>query len=118
MSKPIPNYDPNIRWSHHVFEITYMMWDSSITVTTRPIGGNCRGFDLFSTAIENHADQLYNEQGENPKLILKTPAKDGDGEDTLECSPDFDQDIDDWLKSLCVSVRIVSHEAEKKGGVA
>lgn len=116
-TQAIKTYDPNIRWSHHTFEITYMMWDYSITVVSNAIAGNCRGFDLFSTAIEQHADTLCDEQGEYPTLILKRPAEDGDGEDTLHCNLDFDeQDIADWLKSMCVSVRLVKHESEQKGG--
>ena len=112
-------YDPNIRRGSHRFEIIYMMWDYSITVISKPIGGNCRGFDLFSTAIESHADQLYDEQGEHPIIFLKRPAEDGDGEDYLECSPDFvEDDIGDWLKSMCVSVRLVGHENENKYEVA
>jgi hypothetical protein len=115
-NKLITFYDPNIRWSDHQFEITYMMWDYSLTVTTNPIGGNCRGFNLFSVAIEQHSDQLYGEQGKFPKIFLKKPAEDGDGEDSLECCPDFDQQIQDWLNSMCVSVRLISHEPEMKGG--
>lgn len=117
--KALHNYDPNVRWSFHTFEITYMMWDYSITVTCIPISGNCRGFDLFSTAIEQHADMLYDEQGELPMLVLKRPAEDGVGEDTLECNPDFEeQEIDDWLKSMCVSVRLVEHAPEERVGAA
>ena len=111
-------YDPNIRWGFHSFEITYMCWDYSITVVTRRIGGTCRGFDLFSTAIENHAKDLIAEQGDHPVLYLTRPAEDGDGEDSLECGTDVDVDVEDWLKSMCVSVRLVGHEPEKKQEVA
>lgn len=105
-------YDPNIRWAKHTFEITYMQWDYSHTELVE-IGGNCRGADLMPSAIATHAERLYEEMGDAAALVLTRPAEDGDGLDTLECSPD-DDDLEDWLKSMCVGVRIVRHEKEAR----
>ena len=107
----LKEYDPNIRWSKHIFEITYMQWDYVLKETVE-VGGNCKGFDLFDSAITAHADKLYKEQGDFPSLILEK----NNGEDSLStCFSDEDRgDIDDWLKSMCVSISIIGHIKEKQ----
>lgn len=97
-------YDPNIRWSKHTFEITYMQWDYKKVVTV-DVGGNCRGARLFETAIRTHFDELFEAQGEMPILILERGE-----EDTLECS--FEDEDD--LMNYCVSVRIIGFIESKK----
>lgn len=108
----LAKYDPNIRWSKHTFEITYMQWDYRHTELVE-VGGNCRGADLMLLAIAAHADKLVEQLGDSTQLVLTRPAEDGDGVDTLECWPD-DDDIEDWLKSMAVGVRIVRHEKEAR----
>ena len=107
----LKEYDPNIRWSKHTFEITYMQWDYKFTEVVE-VGGNCKGFDLFDSAISSHADKLFKEQGEFPTLILEK----NNGEDTLStCFAEEDRgDLDDWLKSMCVAIEIISHVEEMK----
>ena len=100
-------YDPNIRWATTTVEITYMYWDYSLKVQIE-VGGNCRGMSILNAAVERHAEELYDAQGEYPLLFLTKPAEDGTGEDTLECS-DEEDDIEEWLNNLCVGVEIISH---------
>lgn len=101
-------YDPNDRWGTHTVELHLMMWEQEARVTTT-IGGNCRGFSILEDALERYADQLYDEQGEQPTIILTS--KQGDEETRLHCSPE-DESIEEWLRSMCVGVRILSFEPQ------
>lgn len=105
---PIANNDPAVRWTTQTIEITYRWWDFSTTAMV-DIKGNCFGFSVMESAVSTHGDQLFEAQGEYPTLVLRRPAEDGDGEDTLECTPDGDE-IDEWLEKMCVGVRIVARE--------
>lgn len=107
----LKHYDPNISWAKHTFEITYMQWDYKLK-TTVEVGGNCKGFDLFDSAISAHADKLFKDQGDFPALILFK----NNNEDTLETSfADEDGgDLEDWLKSMCISIQIVKHVKEDR----
>ena len=98
-------YAPDLNWSTQVVRITYQQWDyiAEVDVT---IHGNCHGMTILKAAVCRHAEQLFDEQGNYPVLILKRPALDGDGEDTLECDAD-EKD----LEAMCVGVRIVSQTA-------
>lgn len=108
----LKTYDPNIRWAVHIVEITYQMWEYSTTAQVT-VTGNCKGESILQSAIGVHADEIYEQQGDNAELILRRPAEDGDGEDTLTTSPD-DDDIESWLESMCVGLKIVAHTAEVK----
>lgn len=105
-------YDPNIHWARHTVEITYMQWDYRCTVLIE-ILGNCRGATLFSSAIARHAEQLYEQSGEDAELIMTRPAEDGDGVGSLIETPD-DGHFEDWLTDLCVRCRFVKHEKESR----
>lgn len=102
-------YDPNTYWSIHTVEITYMQWDYTATefVTIR---GNCKGSFILQSAIQHHADDLYEKHGDAAELVLKRPAQDGsDGEDTLTCNPDGEHEnsLETWLEDMCVGIKIV-----------
>ena len=86
-----------------------MQWDYNLTVQV-DVCGNCKGATLFDSAIYTAFDDLCNEDEDNAQIVLKRPAKDGNGEDTLEIDL---EDVEE-LKSLCVSARIVKHEKESK----
>ena len=105
----LTNYDPNIQWARHSFELTFMQWDYSLTVQV-DVFGNCKGATLFDSAIYTAFDDLYDEDEDNAQIVLKRPAKDGNGEDTLEIDL---EDVEE-LESMCVSARIVKHEKESK----
>lgn len=107
MSAAIKNYDPNITWARHTFALTFMQWDYSLTVTAE-VGGNCRGAVLIDSAIDRAFDDLYDEDEDDAVIVLRRPAEDGNGEDTLEVTIDGT----DELKSLCVSAVLVKHEKE------
>lgn len=111
----LPTYDPNIRWAVHTVEITYQAWDYTTTAQVT-VKGNCRGMDILKSAVDNHADRLFKEQGDYPTLVLTRPGKpDADGTcelDTLETSPE-DESLEDWLEAMCLGVRIVAHVEDK-----
>ena len=107
----IDAYDPNIRWATTTVEITYMLWDYSLKIQI-DVGGKSRGMSILAGAVEQHADELFDDQGINPKLILTKPSEDGIGEDTLEGNPydnNMEGDIEEWLNSMCVCVKIITH---------
>lgn len=103
-------YDPNIRWAEHTVELTYQLWDYKATATVS-VNGNCRGFSVLHSAVSIHACELFDKEGECPTMILEMPDGAG-GVDTLETNPD--DDIDGWLESMCVGMRIVGHKEEEK----
>jgi Family of unknown function (DUF5406) len=105
----ITTYDPNIQWARHSFELVLMQWDYSLTVNV-DVCGNCKGATLFDSAVSAAFDDLYDEDEDNARIVLKRPAEDGNGgEDTLEVDL---EDIED-LEKLCVSVRITGHTNEE-----
>lgn len=113
VSPALPTYDPNIRWSKHIIEITYQQWDYRLSVEVE-IGGNLHGAEVLEYAISTHADDLFKAQGEDAVLVLRRPAADGSGdEDTLEVCAD-DGDLEDFLTDMCVGLRIVRHEREDR----
>ena len=105
----LKNYDPNITWARHTFELTFMQWDYSLTVEVE-VGGNCRGAVLIDSAIDRAFDDIYDEDEDNAVIVLTRPAEDGGGDDTLEVTIDGT----DELKSLCVSAVLVKHEKESR----
>jgi len=105
----ITNYDPNIQWARHSFELTFMQWDYSLTIEV-DVCGNCKGADLFDSAISTCFDELYDQDDDLAAIVLKRPAEDGEGEDTLEVSLYDESD----LEALCMSIKITKHEEEAK----
>lgn len=107
----ITNYDPNIVWARHSFELTFMQWDYSLTVQV-DVCGNCKGADLFGSAVSTVFDDLWDNDLRNAQIILKRPTQDADesGFDTLEC----DIENEEELEKMCVSIAIVGHVKEQK----
>ena len=103
----IENYDPNIRWSRHTYRVTLQSWDCVGTLEC-DMGGNMRGFEVMKAAVAELADNLYEQQGANPTIILTNPS----GEETLQCQPDG-EDIEKWLFAMVVGVELVKHEETK-----
>jgi len=111
----LETYDPNVRWAKHTIEITYQKWAYMLPVQVE-MGGNCRGMALISDATNIHADQLYEQQGATPTLILTAPNGD-ELEDTCDeyvRDDDEEPDINRWLDAMCVCVRFVKHEEERR----
>ena len=115
-------YDPNINWAIHTVEITYQQWDYTTTALVT-IRGSCKGHSVLHSALEVHADDLYDQHGDDVELILSRPALDGDKEaDTLECCPSEEESnsLESFLEDMCVGIRIVNvqefenHEEFKK----
>lgn len=113
----LKEYDPNIRWARHSFELTFMQWDYSLTVSV-DVCGNCKGADLFKSALSVAFEDLFDEDDGYSQIILKRPTTDADesGFDTLE----IDLEDEDDLAAICVGISIVKHEKETdspiKGG--
>lgn len=101
-------YDPNVSQSLQTVEITYQQWDYTAKVLVK-IQGNCKGFDVLDAAIFSHAQDIYEQQGEEAVLILCRAKEDGYGEDTLECSPEIEGDngVETWLEQMCIGLKIV-----------
>lgn len=99
----ITNYDPNISWALHTFELTFMQWDYSLKMTVE-VGGNCKGFNLFDGALSTAFDECYDDQDEFGTIVLQRD------EDTLEVTLD---EIED-LEAICVSIKIVGHVKEAR----
>jgi len=106
---PLQNYDPNITWSRHTFELIFMQWDYSLKIEVE-VNGNCRGATLIDSAVLTAFDDLYDMDECNAVIVLKRPAEDENGDDTLEVTIEDD----DELRSLCVSARITKHEKEDR----
>jgi len=111
MADHIKEYDPNIHWARHSFALIFMQWDYSLTIEVDVLG-NCKGASLFGDAISAVFDELWDDDEQNAKIILKRPTKDADetGFDTLEC----DIEDEDELEKMCVSIQIVGHVKEDK----
>jgi len=105
----IEAYDPNIRWSRHTFELTFMQWDYRLTMEV-DVCGNCKGSDLFGSAISTCFEELFDDDDGYSQIILKRPTQGADesGFDTLEC--DLEDEAD--LEAICVSIQIVAHVKE------
>jgi hypothetical protein len=100
-------YDPNIIWSRHTLELTFMQWDYSLNIEV-DVCGNCKGASLFGTAIAVAFEDLWDDDEQNAQIILRRPSE--DGEDTLE----VDLEDESELEKLCIAIRIVKHEKELK----
>lgn len=98
----ITKYDPNIYWSRQEVEITLMQWDYSAKFKVET-GGNVQGWDIIESAVDQLHEMLL---GENDiaSVTLTNPAG-----GTLLCQDDEEED---WVKKMIVSVVIVSQEKE------
>lgn len=105
----ITEYDPNIRWARHSFELTFMQWDYSRVIEVDVLG-NCKGATLFDSAIHTAFEECYDDDEGDALIVLSRPAEDGNGVDTLEVSLEDEDD----LGKICVGVRIVGHVKEEK----
>lgn len=108
-------YDPNISFATQMIHIKLMLWDYSNEYAVM-IKGNCKGAKVLSYAIEQLADNLYEEYGENPELTLVRPVEgdeNGEQETLITVFSDSDQNsIEDWLSRMCVELRIVEQLEE------
>ena len=107
----ITNYDPNIVWARHSFELIFMQWDYSLTVEV-DVCGNCKGATLFGSAISTVFDELYDDEESNAQIVLKRPTTDGDesGFDTLE----IDLDNESELEDICIGIKVIGHVKESR----
>lgn len=105
----LKTYDPNLATnlkSVHVLEVTFQAWDCR-AVHRAEVGGNCRGFENFETALGMIYDALpsahpLSNGGDIATLILTNEAG-----DTLECQ-DEDGIGEEFLQRYVVGVRVLS----------
>ena len=101
------NYDVNIQWARQTVRLTFGMWEARATMEV-DVGGNCKGADIFDSALYQAYDRLLQAAGQGvPTLVMKLP----DG-DELHCD-DEDDDGEDWLKAMCIGFEIISIRPEK-----
>lgn len=101
----LKTYDPNIRWAKQKVRLTLKQWAYTATLETT-VGGNCQGFDIFDTAINNAWEELPTR--EYPGLdepVAYVTLTDPSGE-TLECEDD-EQDFAYWLQKMVVGIEII-----------
>jgi hypothetical protein len=60
--KLINNYDPNYRYGVHTVEVTLQVDEYRKTLTYE-MGGNCKGFTIFESCIDESLEQIgfYND---------------------------------------------------------
>lgn len=82
-------------------------WEYRKTIET-VVSGNCQGFDVIETAIENIYDNLAENSDNEPEIILVNSAG-----DILNCIDD--EDIgSEWLKSMLISAEITDVKYTEK----
>jgi hypothetical protein len=118
MTDLIADNNPNNEWGKHVIEVTFKQWRYEKTFTTR-VGGNCHGFTIMETAIDNIYESMLDENHTDcPRFVMTSP----DGRELL-CEDDEMRESD-WLKDMAVSCRIVGfepptiNEVRKRNGAA
>lgn len=99
----IDDNNPNNEWGKHVIEIVLKQWKYQKTYVTR-VGGNCHGFTIMETAIDNLYDDLVDTTDDPGEIALLNEA----GEKML-CL-DEDDLGEEWLKKMVVSCRIIGFE--------
>ena len=111
-------YDPNISYATQIVEIIYQQWDYTLKELIS-VGGNCKGADILKFAIERHAENIYDElekdsshclvfSKEEDTLISSVAEMASGGWDDEEIDVDS---IEEWLRSMCVSLKIISQSA-------
>lgn len=99
----IENNNPNNEWGKHVVEVVLKQWKYQKAFLTK-VGGNCHGFSIMETAVDNVYESLLNTQDDAGEVILTD-----DNGDTLLCTDDEGRE-DSWIKKMVVSVRIIDFE--------
>ena len=96
----IEEYSPNICWGKQHVEIVLQQWQYEARFVEL-VGGNCLGVDVMEAAFGNLYDRL---EGDPVRVRLTAP-----NGDTLLCEDEHDRG-DEWLKEMCVSIRIVAYD--------
>lgn len=110
----VKDYNPNISWATHTWELTFQMWEYKI-VFTEEIDGNCRGMDTLDAAISSLATKLHDEYGDYPEIQMKRTNPDTWEEEILFTTLGEDGiDSEDELKAMLVSAILINHVEEKK----
>ena len=102
----IESHSPNMRWGQQVFEVVLKEWGYEKTFTVR-VGGNMRGFAVMEAVFDQISSEIRSSVGDDGPLRLTLTDRAGQ---TLDTEDEDHQDDEDWLKSMCVSVRLVGWE--------
>lgn len=109
--KETMNYDPNLtnsgRMAKQVVRLTFGQWQWRRTLEVT-VGGNCTGFDVIDTAVNNAWEELpaadYDDE------IARITLLNADG-DELYCEDDEGRGVD-WLRDMLIAAEIVSIEPD------
>jgi hypothetical protein len=103
------NYDPNIHWAKQRVRVTLGQWDYRTVIETT-VGGNCKGFEIFDSAVCNAWESLLTRKiFEDEYAYVELTRANGD---TLLCEDDM-LDGEDWLKELVIGIEIVAIEEQR-----
>jgi len=103
--KALENYDPNVRWSRQTVVLTFMQWDYKLTTEVEVLG-NCKGYDIFSSAISTYFDEIFDEDDNCAVINLSNIS---DKHDTLEVTLESEEE----LMLMCTSISIINHIEEE-----
>jgi hypothetical protein len=99
----LANYDPNLRWAKQHVRLTLKQRDYTATLDTT-VHGNCRGFEIFESAIGNAFEELPTRTRSGVTLPYVVLA--GEEGESLECEDDEDR-REDWLGEMVVAIEII-----------
>jgi len=103
--KALENYDPNIQWSRQTVALTFMQWNYRLVLEVEVLG-NCKGYDIFSSAISTCFDKIFAEDDNYAVINLSNIS---DKHDILEVTLESEED----LMRMCTSISIINHIEEE-----
>lgn len=100
----ILNYDPNLtscgNMAKQTVKLVFAQWDYRAEFTTQ-VGGNCTGFTVIESAIENMHDDLSEGPESLPEIILTR-----ENGDKLYCEDEEDK-VSGFLKDMLIYAEII-----------
>ena len=101
-------YDPNNKFGMHTVEITVTQWQYFGRFQVK-VGGNCKGFDIFETAVELLWEEYTECDEESDRCYGELCLKDEKGDELIvELYEDEDK-----LKDMVTKVEIIAFEGDK-----
>jgi hypothetical protein len=91
----------------HTAKVTFQ-WDRYKLTKEVLVGGNCKGFSIIESAVDEAVDKLYEKFGEEDETFISLDMV-ADDDSTCEC--EFEDD--DELKDAVVAVELTGWEQEK-----
>lgn len=102
----LSSYDPNITWAEHRVRVTLMQWGYKAVLETT-VKGNCKGFEIFDSAIDGVYSELpkrdFTRLGDEVAYVILSKNE----YDKLEIEDEM-LDYEDWVKEMVVAIEIIS----------